>query len=88
MLSNGQATEAVGAIAAVLTTASFVPQAVRLLVRKETRAISLTMYLVFGIGVALWLVYGVAIGRWPIIAANAITLALVCAIIAAKLRYG
>jgi MtN3 and saliva related transmembrane protein len=82
------ATEAVGALAAALTTASFVPQAVRLIARKDTAAISLTMYLVFAVGIALWLVYGLALGRWPIIAANVVTLALVGAIIAAKLRYG
>jgi MtN3 and saliva related transmembrane protein len=81
-------TEAVGALAAVLTTASFVPQAVRLLVRRDTAAISLTMYLVFAVGIALWLVYGIALGRWPIILANVVTLGLVLAIIAAKLRYG
>jgi MtN3 and saliva related transmembrane protein len=80
--------ETVGVVAAVFTTSSFVPQAVRLLVRKDTAAISLTTYVVFAIGIALWLAYGVAIARWPIIIANVITLVLVFAIIAAKLRYG
>jgi MtN3 and saliva related transmembrane protein len=80
--------EIVGGVAALLSTASFVPQAFRLLVRKETTAISLTMYLMFASGVALWLVYGIALGSWPIIAANAVTLALALAIIGAKLRYG
>jgi MtN3 and saliva related transmembrane protein len=87
-MAGFDATEAVGSLAAILTTASFVPQAVRLIARRETAAISLTMYLVFAVGIALWLVYGIALGRWPIILANIVTLALVGAIIAAKLRYG
>jgi MtN3 and saliva related transmembrane protein len=45
------------------------------------------MYSVFTGGIALWLVYGVAMGAWPIIAANAITLALAASILVMKLRY-
>ena len=71
----------VSAAAAVLTTVAFVPQAIHIIRFKETRAISLQMYVVFASGVALWLVFGVMIWNWPIIAANAITLALALAII-------
>jgi len=78
----------VSAAAAVLTTVAFVPQAIHIIRFKETRAISLQMYVVFASGVALWLVFGVMIWNWPIIAANAITLALALAIIRMKLRYG
>lgn len=80
--------ELIGGVAAVLTTGSFVPQAVRLLARKETAAVSLTMYVMFAGGVALWLVYGLFVGSWSIIAANAVTLVLALAIVAAKLRWG
>jgi len=76
----------VSAAAAVLTTVAFVPQAIHIIRFKETRAISLQMYVVFASGVALWLVFGVMIWNWPIIAANAITLALALAIIRMKLR--
>lgn len=87
-MNGGDWVEIVGGLAAVLSTASFAPQAWRLIVRKDAKAISLTMYLMFAGGVALWLVYGIAHGSWPIIAANAITLALALAIVGAKLRYG
>jgi MtN3 and saliva related transmembrane protein len=87
-MSGIDTTEALGMAAAVFSTSSFLPQAIRLLVRKETAAVSLVTYIVFAIGVALWLAYGVALGRWSIILANAITLIFVGAIIAAKLRYG
>jgi MtN3 and saliva related transmembrane protein len=78
----------VSAVAATLTTVTFVPQAIHIIRFKETRAISLQMYVVFASGVAFWLVFGVMIWNWPIMAANAITLALALTIIRMKLRYG
>jgi MtN3 and saliva related transmembrane protein len=78
----------VSAVAATLTTVAFVPQAIHIIRFKETRAISLQMYVVFASGVALWLIFGVMIWNWPIMAANAITLALALTIIRMKLRYG
>ena len=38
----------------------------------------------FTLGVALWLAYGLALGEWPIVAANAVTLALSATILAVK----
>jgi MtN3 and saliva related transmembrane protein len=78
----------VSAVAATLTTAAFVPQALHIIRLKETRATSLFMYVCFATGVALWLVFGIMIANWPIIVSNAITLVLALAIIAMKLRYG
>jgi MtN3 and saliva related transmembrane protein len=78
----------VSGIAAILTTAAFVPQALHIIRHKETKAISLLMYVAFASGVALWLVFGVMIWNWPMIVANAITLMLTLAIVGMKLRYG
>lgn len=78
----------VGYLAAILTTASFVPQAWLTFRSRDVSGISLGMYGVFATGVALWLAYGLLLGAWPIVAANAITLALALAILAMKLRYG
>ena len=39
-------------------------------------------------GNSLWLLYGALIGDLPIVAANIVTLGLVGAILALKLRYG
>jgi MtN3 and saliva related transmembrane protein len=78
----------VSAVAATLTTAAFVPQAMHIIRYKETRAISLFMYVSFATGVALWLLFGAMIGNWPIMISNAITLMLALAIIAMKLKYG
>jgi MtN3 and saliva related transmembrane protein len=81
-------TEAIGYLAAALTTAAFVPQAWLTWRTRRAEGVSLGMYSIFTIGVALWLVYGVAISAWPIVIANAITLALALFILAMKLRYG
>ena len=78
----------VSGVAATLTTAAFVPQALHIIRHKETRAISLFMYVSFAAGVALWLLFGVIIGNWPIIISNAITPVLALAIVAMKLKYG
>ena len=78
----------VSAMAATLTTVSFVPQALHIIRHKETRAISLQMYVVFATGVAFWLAFGLMLWNWPMILANIVTLALALTIIAMKLRYG
>ena len=81
------ATESIGYLAAILTTCSFVPQAWHTFRTRDVSGISLGMYSVFALGVALWLAYGLLLAAWPIVAANAITLALSLAILGMKLRY-
>ena len=77
----------IGYCAAFLTTCSFAPQAWLTFRTRDVRGISLGMYSVFAVGVALWLAYGLMLHAWPIVAANAVTLALALAILAMKLRY-
>jgi len=77
-----------GYAAALLTTASFVPQAIMTIRTRNTTGISLAMYVIFTIGVALWLVYGIALGSGPMMVANTVTLALAATILALKIRYG
>ncbi len=78
----------IGYCAATLTTCSFAPQAWLTFRSRDVSGISLGMYSAFTVGVALWLLYGMLLGAWPIVVANAITLALACAILGMKLRYG
>ena len=80
--------DAVGSLAAILTTISFVPQAWHSFKTRDVSGVSLGMYSVFTVGVALWLAYGLLLGAWPIVIANAITLALALAILVMKLRFG
>lgn len=75
-----------GGMAACLTTLSFFPQAARVIRTRDTRAISLVMYILFTTGVALWGVYGVMTMQWSIIIANGITVILAAMILGMKIR--
>jgi MtN3 and saliva related transmembrane protein len=76
--------DGLGYAAAVLTTGSFLPQALLTLRTRDVSGISLAMYSSFTLGVALWLLYGLSLGQWPIVAANAVTLALALVILLTK----
>lgn len=76
-----------GFAAGTLTTAAFVPQVVKVWRTKSTRDISFWMWLTLCVGIALWIVYGVLVRSAPVIAANAISLALAAAVLACKIRY-
>jgi MtN3 and saliva related transmembrane protein len=82
-----QTTDIIGYIAASLTTASFLPQAMHTFRTKDVSGISLGMYSVFTLGVSMWLLYGIMLGAWPIVIANTITTALASFILSMKLRY-
>ena len=77
-----------GYAAAALTTVSFLPQAVKTIRSRDTRGISLLMYVVFTIGIGFWFCYGLVLHSWPMIVANAITFVLAATILALKLRHG
>ncbi len=77
----------IGYGAAVLTTAAFVPQAVKSWFSRDLSGISLAMYSLFTLGVGLWLVYGLTIGSWPVILANGITFVLAGTVLFLKIRH-
>jgi MtN3 and saliva related transmembrane protein len=77
----------VGYGAAVLTTAAFVPQAVKSWSTRDLSGISLSMYSLFTLGVGLWLIYGILIDSWPVILANGVTLALAGAVLGLKVSH-
>ncbi len=76
-----------GLLAAVFTTSSFIPQAIKTIRTKNTKDLSLTMYAVFSTGVLLWLIYGLFINDVPVIIANAITMVFALIILSYKIRY-
>ncbi|WP_320047628.1 SemiSWEET transporter [uncultured Ilyobacter sp.] len=78
--------EYVGFIAVSLTTLSFLPQTIKTIKSRETKSISLEMYMMFVLGVVFWLVYGLYTGDMPIIFANLITLILSSVILVFKLK--
>ena len=64
----------IGLIAAFCTTISFIPQALKIIKTKNTKSISLSMYILFVSGVTLWLVYGALTRDFPLVIANGINI--------------
>jgi len=81
-------TEMIGLAAGFLTTVAFVPQVTKVWKDRSAKELSLKTFVAFSSGVILWLVYGVMLGEFPMILWNAVTLALVGAIVAMKLKFG
>lgn len=80
--------EWMGYMAAVLTTVAFMPQAFKTIRSRDTSGISLSMYVIFTVGVGCWFGYGVFLGSWPMIVSNIITFVLAATILGLKLRHG
>ncbi len=77
----------IGLLAGLLTTASLVPQVMKIWKTRSAKDISLKMFVAFSLGVALWLVYGILQQELPIILWNAVSLVLAGAILVMKLRF-
>ncbi|MEM7760011.1 MAG: SemiSWEET transporter [Cyanobacteria bacterium P01_A01_bin.40] len=78
----------VGLTAGILTTISFLPQAIKTWKTKSTKDISLAMFLCFCLGVMLWVLYGFYTKNLPVFLANFATFILAFSILVCKLRYG
>ncbi len=79
-------TELIGIFAAFLTTVSFLPQTLKTIKSRDTRGISLIMYILFSLGVFLWLIYGILLQNYIIAVANSITLSLCGIILTIKVK--
>ena len=78
----------IGLIAGTCTTISFLPQVIKIARSKETKALSLPMYIVLATGIFLWTVYGIFTGDMPIVLANSISLVLALTVLVLKIKYG
>jgi MtN3 and saliva related transmembrane protein len=79
--------EVVGTGAAVCSTASFVPQLVKLIRERTAEAVSTPMFVLTVAAFSLWSAYGLMSKSWPLVVSNLISLALSAAILLLKLRY-
>lgn len=79
-------TESIGALAATLTTLSFLPQVIKTWRTRSAADLSWIWLVAFSAGLFFWLLYGLAIGSWPVIGANTMTLGLVLTIAYVKWR--
>ena len=77
--------ELVGWLAMGASTASFTPQAWKIIRTRSTADISAGMYVLTVAGFSLWAAYGAMLGSWPLIATNTICLSLSGFILAMKL---
>lgn len=76
----------VGALAAVLTSLSYIPQVRKAWPRGETADLSLKMLIMLTTGLGLWVGYGFFRGDWTIVAANTVGASLSGAVLAFKIR--
>ena len=76
-----------GYVAAILTTAAFLPQLIKTLKTKKADDISFTTLVMFIIGVLSWIIYGYKISSTPILIANLITLILNLLILGSKVYF-
>ena len=75
-----------GAFAAVFTTTAFLPQAFKVIRTRDTRSLSLTMYLFMFAGTTLWIFHGINLDDKAIIYSNIITSALNAIILTMKIQ--
>ncbi|MBM3348216.1 MAG: hypothetical protein RL727_812 [Pseudomonadota bacterium] len=76
----------IGYLAALLTTFSFLVQAIQSWRTRDLSGISVGMYSMFTLGVGLWLIYGIVIESWPLIVTNALTFLFALSILLMKLK--
>ncbi len=74
----------IGAAAAICSTASFAPQAWKIIKTRDTGSISAKMYVLTVAAFALWMFYGFMRGDWALILPNAVCLALASFILTMK----
>jgi MtN3 and saliva related transmembrane protein len=79
--------EIIGVIAAILTTAGFVPQLYKSIKTKKVEGVSLTMFMILFIGILFWLVYGFLIDSFAIKLANIVSGIFVFSIIVLRIIY-
>ena len=79
--------EIFGYLAAILTTAAFLPQLIKTIKTKKADDVSLTTLVMFIIGVVSWIIYGYIISSYPLLIANVITLVLNLLILISKLYF-
>jgi len=76
----------IGLIAAVLTTAAFLPQAYKTIKTQQAEDLSLITFLMIFVGTICWCIHGMKINDQPLIYANGITAFLAGIILIIKIK--
>ncbi|WP_345275683.1 SemiSWEET transporter [Litoribaculum gwangyangense] len=80
--------EIIGFVAAILTTAAFLPQVYKTWKTRDVSSLSLPMLLMFFVGILGWLVYGFLKHSPSMIFANTITALSSFLLVYFKIKYG
>ncbi len=80
--------ELLGIVAGFFTTLAFLPQVIKVWKTRETKDLSLAMFVLFLAGVLLWTIYGLIQMSPSIILANGVTFVLSMYILIMKIRHG
>ena len=78
----------VGYCAAVVSALSMTPQVIKVYRTKKTDDLSRGAFGTLAAGLFLWLLYGIMIREAPVIAGNAVGLALALYIVIMKMKHG
>ncbi len=73
MIGNLPFETLIGFIAGIFTSASMLPQLIKVLRKKEVADLSWLMICVLLAGVSLWVYYGILKEEWPIILSNGLS---------------
>ncbi|WP_147205013.1 SemiSWEET family sugar transporter [Segetibacter aerophilus] len=77
----------IGIVAGIFTSASLLPQLVKIIKEKKVEDLSMTMFFSLLIGIILWVVYGILREDWPIIVTNSFSVLLNLFILVLKFKY-
>jgi MtN3 and saliva related transmembrane protein len=79
--------ELLGYIAGTCTTLAFLPQVLKTYRTKSAKDVSVTMFIVYTIGILLWITFGIINHFTSIIVSNAVSLVLSSSQIVLKIYY-
>jgi len=77
----------IAAVMGSIMSLSYFSQVYRILKRKSVEDLSLTLFIIFFIGMIVWILYGLSVNSYPVIIANIIGLVGAGTIIALYFKY-
>ena len=79
--------EYIGYFAGVCTTIAFIPQVTKVWLSKNVEGLSISMFIIFTVGLFCWLIYGILQKDLPLIIANLITLILALLVLLGIIKF-
>jgi MtN3 and saliva related transmembrane protein len=80
-------TTVIGIIAGIFTSASMLPQVIKMFKEKKASQVSIAMIVVLITGVSLWIWYGILKDDFPIIVTNSFSLLINIVMIILRIKY-